>query len=251
MTSMTHSVPLCGCDVKCQVFAVPSSETQRDDFYRAELKSAIKKSTWSLSLVLKASAMTRVASRCSIPLSDTPFTSRITWPTRNCPQICTEPPFWKTERERKRERNKQRKSQTLRKRENIYQKCERKDKWEMGEKMSACSLRYGTLYWEVISWPPVSHSIKIKCPRTGRKRWAFWLSSFVQLEGDWSNSPATFGPTISSPQSGIIMVTPWKRCYSHIILLGSDLIEFFFIYFFTFISITITQHDTWVWLKIE
>lgn len=144
--------------------------SQRDDFYRAELKSAIKKSTWSLSLVLKASAMTRVASRCSIPLSDTPFTSRITWPTRNCPQICTEPPFWKTERERKRERNKQRKSQTLRKRETIYQKCERKDKWEMGEKMSACSLQSGTLYWEVISWPPVSHSIKIKCLRTGRKR---------------------------------------------------------------------------------
>lgn len=48
---------------------------------------------WSLSLVLKASAMIRAASLCSRPLREMPLTSRMTWPTFSWPQLCAEPPF--------------------------------------------------------------------------------------------------------------------------------------------------------------
>jgi len=68
--------------------------------YRATLKSVTRKSTWSLSLVLKASAMRRAASLCSRPLRETPFTSRMTWPTFSWPQLWAEPPLWDKDRQR-------------------------------------------------------------------------------------------------------------------------------------------------------
>lgn len=55
--------------------------------------STTRKSTWSFSLVLKASAMIRAASLCSRPLSETLSTSRMTWPTFSCPELWAEPPF--------------------------------------------------------------------------------------------------------------------------------------------------------------
>ncbi len=130
MTSMTHSAALCGRDVKCKVFAVASSKTLEGWLLQSRVDLGDQKVNIVFVFGLKASAMTRVASRCSMPLSDTPFTSRITWPTRNCPEICTEPPFWETEREREKQSSRLK----LSIREIIYQKCERKDKWEMGRK---------------------------------------------------------------------------------------------------------------------
>lgn len=74
-----------------------SSRSQAPLGYSATFKSVTRKSTQSFSLFLKASAMMRAASLCSRPLRESPFTSRITWPTFSWPQLWAEPPLWEAE----------------------------------------------------------------------------------------------------------------------------------------------------------